>query len=532
MMTQKRKNPVNLRPSLLLWKSIWMPVVIGVSCGGLWSRADDAGNKAVAEARQTLRKEGFKTDLSDFDLSTTPELRAREAILMTSPMKYVLSGPSKDRSYLGLSPKRQLLGRVNSPDLMETMDSNSAAVVWKLVSPETPLGRGQAPRLLYSWDDFRKAIDVNGPRLDRTFAAILAGPIRFDLTRHAGRYKIPPPLDQIKALMRLLDNRLVLALHDGNLAAAWTNLLAATRLVTAWEPGPLQKCQLARFEMTELAFEAAWQGLQTNGWSDAQLARLQAEWESVDYFTRLADTLAYQCASDVDASQRARNMPKPNVPFGEFMAWALRFPVIVWTEVNGEWRREQYLQHGSYVDDVTELLQYQNAEFELRRVLQAATWSDMLRILGGIRPIPFNQWAVDNKYLLGRASVAEAQRRILITALALERYRARRGKYPQSLSLLAPEFLSKPLVDFMDGQPLRYRLTDDPHFVIYSVGLNCADDEGRLPLRERPGLFGNEFDRWSTSAIVWPLPASFAAVEAIRLDGPRMNDQRLRARRP
>ena len=40
---------------------------------------------AVAETRQTLRAQGFKTDLADFNFSTTPELRAREADFAKRP---------------------------------------------------------------------------------------------------------------------------------------------------------------------------------------------------------------------------------------------------------------------------------------------------------------------------------------------------------------------------------------------------------------------------------------------------------------
>jgi hypothetical protein len=292
--------------------------------------------------------------------------------------------------------------------------------------------------------------------------------------------------------------------------------------VTAWEPEPPQECHLARFEITGLAFDATWQALQTNGWPDAQLARLQAEWESVDFFTRLPDTAAFQRARAAATSRRERLMPKPELPFGEFMAWALRFPVIVWEELNGEWRHEQYLQHGSYVDEAAMLLHYRHDELVLRSAALAPTWPEMSRIAGVLRPQPYNLRGMENQDLLGNAAVAEARRRILIAALALERYRARHGAYPRSLSELAPEFLGKPAVDFMDGQPLRYSLNEDGHFFIYSIGLRGADNGGRLPPFNRPGSFGYGFDRLSTEPIVWPMPASFAAVQAARSDHRRL----------
>jgi len=118
--------------------------------------------------------------------------------------------------------------------------------------------------------------------------------------------------------------------------------------------------------------------------------------------------------------------------------------------------------------------------------------------------------------LLGRAAKAEAQRQLIITAIALERYREKHGSYPDNLAALTPEFLKTPLPDFMDGQPLRYQLADDGHFLLYSVGLDCVDNGGKIQPRSsdegfsrptRPGMPLPEAD------IVWPLPASSTAIQ-------------------
>jgi hypothetical protein len=105
--------------------------------------------------------------------------------------------------------------------------------------------------------------------------------------------------------------------------------------------------------------------------------------------------------------------------------------------------------------------------------------------------------------LWGRASEAEARRRLIVTAIALERFRLQNGNYPQSLNELVPRFLNVPPIDFMDGQPLRYRRTDDGHFILYSVGLDCHDDGGimRMP-NQSPLSPRNNFD------LVWPLPVN------------------------
>jgi hypothetical protein len=121
--------------------------------------------------------------------------------------------------------------------------------------------------------------------------------------------------------------------------------------------------------------------------------------------------------------------------------------------------------------------------------------------------------------LLGRAAEAEARRRLIITAIALERYRGRHGSYPKMLQELVPELLKTPALDFMDGKPLRYRLTDDGHFVLYSVGLDCVDNGGEM---RRPRAPGMPFDEVAASFgvrqgtdLVWPRPASVAEAEHV-----------------
>jgi hypothetical protein len=63
---------------------------------------------------------------------------------------------------------------------------------------------------------------------------------------------------------------------------------------------------------------------------------------------------------------------------------------------------------------------------------------------------------------------------------ALEQYRLVRGKYPETLGDLAPQFIEKLPHDIIGGQPLKYRRTSDGQFLLYSIGWNETDDVGQL----------------------------------------------------
>jgi hypothetical protein len=70
-----------------------------------------------------------------------------------------------------------------------------------------------------------------------------------------------------------------------------------------------------------------------------------------------------------------------------------------------------------------------------------------------------------------------AELRCTIVALAVERYRLQHGRWPQSLSALAPSPLLGIPIDPYDGQPLRYRQLADGA-VVYCVGPDGKDDGG------------------------------------------------------
>jgi len=66
----------------------------------------------------------------------------------------------------------------------------------------------------------------------------------------------------------------------------------------------------------------------------------------------------------------------------------------------------------------------------------------------------------------------------LHVAFALAAYRADTGRYPARLDELAPRYLAKVPGDMFSGGPLVYR-PDGNGYLLYSVGVNGQDDEGR-----------------------------------------------------
>jgi hypothetical protein len=217
------------------------------------------------------------------------------------------------------------------------------------------------------------------------------------------------------------------------------------------------------------------------------------------------------------------------MPFKEFLREAWPNPLNIWREYRRRWSQGKYLHSGMYEDEKDVLLFYRDREIEQRNAVQVPTWMQMRQLPGVTNEVFFQSkyqsrvqammnirrigmgFQRQGSSFLGHAATAEAERRILITAIALERYRGKNGSYPKTPAELTLEFLPNPLPDFMDGQPLRYRLTDDGHFVLYSVGQDCVDNGGNTLAREDRMAVLREFRSTGTvpeADIVWPLPAS------------------------
>jgi hypothetical protein len=73
----------------------------------------------------------------------------------------------------------------------------------------------------------------------------------------------------------------------------------------------------------------------------------------------------------------------------------------------------------------------------------------------------------------------QAELRTALAALAVERYRLAHGGWPKALGDLVPASITEVPSDPHNGQPLRYRRTEDG-VVVYSVGPDGIDDHGAL----------------------------------------------------
>jgi hypothetical protein len=97
----------------------------------------------------------------------------------------------------------------------------------------------------------------------------------------------------------------------------------------------------------------------------------------------------------------------------------------------------------------------------------------------------------------GAVDRSEQVQRNLHVAFALAAFSRDHGRYPAKLDDLAPTYLASISNDIFSGKPLIFRRTEKG-YLLYSVGLNGSDDEGRWTDDDPPG---------DDLAVRMPLPA-------------------------
>jgi hypothetical protein len=463
---------------------------------------------SVDETRRELRRQGFRTELSNFNFALSAEINVR-ASAITSVAHAV-----------------QPLRAIHEIQLMERVGSNAALAISSVEVIETD-------RATNLWPVLRQELIPHDGQLNTVCASLSAGPIQFPLDTR-GDIRLPHLADY-RRLASVLAVRSVLAMHERNSNVMFTNLFALTRMVTAWIPEPTDVSHLVRFAVVSIAEQAIWESVQTDCRNEDRLIALQREWESVRFFDQLPETAELSCANMLRICHNSRQ----DIYSEQIGGWGQIFRALLsfsgwrnlWETVKGYRGHVGYRNHGSYEDEKALMLYFRDRHQELKRAIACSTWAEMRPLPGGTNRVEIFQGAKHSRIvtimnlkhltqgvhagsqpLIARAAEAETKRRLIVTALALERFALHHKEYPASLTNLMPAFLSAVPADFMDGQPLRYRRFEDGRYVLYSVGLDGVDNGGQIvspefpaaSYRRREPMFLPHFN----TDLVWPKSAT------------------------
>jgi len=277
----------------------------------------------------------------------------------------------------------------------------------------------------------------------------------------------------VKGIFRVLALHASAELTAGRTSQALEDVNVMFRLEDGLKDEPLVISQLVRYSSTVILLEPIAEGLAERCWSDEQLSTLQEKLRQTDL---LASTVqAFYGERDILAN-----------PF----FWSSIF-------VPRGWDRLEQLNFNRAFQEAL-LPRINLAEREINPAISQAcdlAMSNYPTSGAFIHHRIFAAMMVPTA--LGvpqKAAAVQTDVDLVTVACALERYRLAEGKYPDQLDALSPRFIASLPHDIIDGQPLKYRRTDNGKFVLYSVGWNEKDDGGVMATKKDGSLDRNSGD--------------------------------------
>lgn len=347
-----------------------------------------------------------------------------------------------------------------------------------------------------------------------------------------------PHLAKFKHASQLLSSAAVFELHEGNSAAAASNIRAMLVLANGWDDERLLISELVRVAVVNIALNSQWEMVQHTNVADVQLEELQSAWSKLKFIQPMENAILLERAFAATLIQNLRTSDDPAAGF-KYLSGSSGGPSGGWADIFGElgetskrktaevlWRNSW-----SFSDELRMLQENQLLLDALRGIRTNGSFFDALAERDrkatslGLDQVGSNwlrQRLDDEMQLLGslgasgkvlnKVMATEIAREFAISAIALKRYQIRKGVYPDRLEELVPDFLSAVPRDAVDGQPLRYRRNPDGTYLLYSIGEDGKDDGGDpRPTRTSKSLNWQRGADW-----VWPQPATEAEIEAYK----------------
>ncbi len=365
--------------------------------------------------------------------------------------------------------------------LMPKPTNGVARLAWTLPTPVNPT-RG-------TWEDFELQMEASEPALAE-LRRLLAAPLPGSTYDPADPLKVVPQFDFVsrRKTAQTLAAAVVNELHRQRLEAALANLHALIALARSRAEGGLLVDHMIHAAIAGLALSATWESLQAPGWTDAQLASLQAAWQPLDLVRGFGRTVEMERAYAVvfyevfrtNAAVRSDLLKAFGGGSGLIGALQKNLYLPIWAAV---WSKEDELRFLEQMKPLITGVRRDTSSGNYHDL--SATFAEAMRKLKApqtafqrfrfpVAPMVIPNWEKAATTLLR----TETERQMALAAMALKRRQLKHGRLPADLAALTPEFLAAPPIDHLGGRPLTYQRLSDHRFTLRSVGNNQLDDLG------------------------------------------------------
>jgi len=444
-------------------------------------------------------------------------LRANGEKLSTEELGYPRP-PETNGSLNQLLSSVSLIGRAKvdpgSLELFHFVSAGRARISWAAMQP--PLSSSWGGNTNATWDDFSGHFKLSADALQGIRDAA-QNPPRYFFNDPTNFFNQPKgPFIQLRTAAQSLSGDAIVALHVQDLGRAQADLHALIKLALFHHEDLTLVSQMIRTAIAGLGLAVTWEALQAQGWNEESLTTIQHDWESVDLTEALEKGMTGERAFGEAAFSYMRSVgPAERMKVFRFGPTPSRrsakdyfeqFVLMPIWRAHADEDETLFLEyHQRSLDSIRKArngVAWQIVEVELQS--NAAQLNKALSNPMAKFRYQFSAVAIPNST---RAAVVvmrnETQRRLTVTAIALERYRLRNGQSPPDLESLVPQFLSAVPIDPMGAKPLGYRRNTDGSFTLYSAGEDGRDDGGD----PNPQSGTNKFDLWVGKDAAWPSAA-------------------------
>ncbi|MCL2701782.1 MAG: hypothetical protein FWE88_08850 [Phycisphaerae bacterium] len=291
-----------------------------------------------------------------------------------------------------------------------------------------------------------------------------------------------PDLHHMRGLGKLLCLSAQAAAHRGDMTQAMEDISTALAMSEHCLADPTLIATLTAVAIDDLASRALQYAFENGPVTVESLDALALN-PSVSYMRACRRSMRMESAGqlsiftmeDFSSAMSATQTPGPREYIVRNMAHPYR--VFFWRadlEVNRQWARMQDMHYHLLLSGRPE---------EIARTWAAMKQVDSARTLQELRSAGYSGLLafIMTPSLSGfaeRAAMADANRRLMLTAVAMWRYRLAEGAFPEELTQLAPEYLLAAPVDPFTGTSMKLAVSDDGDVTIYSVGPDLKDNGG------------------------------------------------------
>ncbi len=310
----------------------------------------------------------------------------------------------------------------------------------------------------------------------------------------AGR-SLGPVTDMI-ALAKIVSAHAVLGLESGRSDLALDDLRVNWIVANGVKRDPDLVGALVSIGIVAISEGAIFHGLVQHEWNDAQLAELERMFGSLHFLRDYQFTMRAEGALVATNIGFFKKFSKGKVLPIDPTATQASLPVPWpggWWDNNSKLMADFFFAAMDAADPQAELVFPAKADALDEQIRQ--TWS-----------APWTIWYLTAAPAMANAARSFSQAQVWADesrlACALERYRLAHNAYPATLEELVPSCIDQLPHDVMDGEPYHYRLKSDGMYLLYSVGWNQKDDDGKVVMKQN-----NRYQRdYTQGDWVWPTP--------------------------